>query len=120
MLGTRYRAGHIAGAALCVLGLAVLVISDGSLKPKHSDDHPYAAWGDALVLSGAGLYSLCNVMQEGLLGMLRAAAPPAPHMSGFPATIFDSVCASHRLVAVSQPCCPSGERRSICLLIVIL
>ena len=71
MLGARYRPGHIGGASLCVLGLVILVVSDGT-GAKQGDLHPHAALGDGLVLFGAALYSLCNVMQERLLGMLLA------------------------------------------------
>lgn len=68
MLGAHYRLGHIAGAAVCVLGLAALVVSDGSFTANEGDAYPHAALGDGIVLLGAVLYSLCNVMQEGLLG----------------------------------------------------
>lgn len=67
MLGARYRLGHIAGAVLCVLGPAILIVADGSWG-QQGDMYPHAATGDGLVLMGAVLYSLCNVMQESLLG----------------------------------------------------
>lgn len=67
MLGSRYRPGHIAGAVLCVLGPAILIVADGSWG-QQGDMYPHAASGDGLVLMGAVLYSLCNVMQESLLG----------------------------------------------------
>jgi solute carrier family 35, member F1/2 len=60
----RYRLAHIAGAGLCISGLAVLLLSDRS--EPGSGSNPLL--GDALVLIGAALYAIGNVMQESLLG----------------------------------------------------
>eukprot|EP00884_Botryococcus_braunii_P023208 jgi/Botrbrau1/9571/Bobra.0089s0025.2 len=60
----RYRLGHIVGAGLCICGLAVLLLSDRTTPGAGS--RPLL--GDLLVLMGAGLYAVGNVMQESLLG----------------------------------------------------
>ena len=63
ILRTRYQHAQYAAAALCVAGLGVLVASD-----RGSDEagaNPLL--GDALVLLGACLYAVSNVLQERLL-----------------------------------------------------
>ncbi|GIL56269.1 hypothetical protein Vafri_11618 [Volvox africanus] len=66
VLRARYLPGHFLGALLCIGGLAVLVVTDGS----SSTGGPDPLLGDALVLMGAILYACSNVAQERLL--LRA------------------------------------------------
>ncbi|GAB4822483.1 hypothetical protein N2152v2_009529 [Parachlorella kessleri] len=67
VLGARYRSGHYAGAAVCLAGLSILVLSDRS--GGSAGQGPGRAWlGDALVLLGATLYAACNVVAEWLLG----------------------------------------------------
>lgn len=64
-----YKRGHYVGAALCVLGLGLLVVTD-----KHGPQGEATAWssnallGDVLVVLGATLYGAGNVLQEHLLG----------------------------------------------------
>ena len=69
-LGAKYRAGHFAGAAICVAAIILLIVTDeeysNSSRPRN------VILGDALVLFGASLYAVSNVLQEKLLGsMLR-------------------------------------------------
>jgi len=64
VLGARYRRQHYAAAALCVLGLALLVATD----ERSSTAGAAPLLGDALVVAGALLYSVSNVTQELFLG----------------------------------------------------
>ena len=66
-LGAKYRAGHFAGAAICVAAIVLLIVTDeeytSSARPNN------VILGDALVLFGASLYAVSNVLQEKLLGI---------------------------------------------------
>lgn len=66
LLGARYRRLHYGGAAVCIAGLALLVLADGA--GSQSSGYPHALLGDVLVLLGASLYAVGNVAQEFLLG----------------------------------------------------
>mmetsp|Transcript_7078 Transcript_7078/g.22401 ORF Transcript_7078/g.22401 Transcript_7078/m.22401 type:complete len:407 (+) Transcript_7078:2-1222(+) len=69
LLRTRYTRLHVAGVAVCLAGLLVLVLSDA-----FSGDHNAATaskasasrsvFGDALCVMGAALYACSNVGQE--------------------------------------------------------
>lgn len=61
----RYRLAHVGGAGLSVCGLAVLLLSDRG-QTGSSGTNPVL--GDLLVIAGAALYAVGNVMQESLLG----------------------------------------------------
>ncbi|KAL4537438.1 hypothetical protein Ndes2526B_g04660 [Nannochloris sp. 'desiccata'] len=77
-----YKKGHYGGAALCIVGLAVLVATDrqfdggssgggggvDSGNEEQSSSNNFSFWGDILVILGASLYAGCNVLQEHLLG----------------------------------------------------
>ncbi|CAK0859624.1 unnamed protein product [Prorocentrum cordatum] len=67
ILRVRYGPRHVAACCVCVAGLATAVFSDvvvGRVGPSPRGP----AWiGDVLVLCGASLYGLSNVMQERLL-----------------------------------------------------
>lgn len=65
LLGAAYRRGHYAGAGICIAGLLVLVTTDRSSGGSGASS---PLLGDGLVLLGATLYALCNVLQEWLLG----------------------------------------------------
>jgi drug/metabolite transporter (DMT)-like permease len=74
LLGARYRVLHYFGAAVCIGGLALLVVADDAGAQQNGDTNPLL--GDVLVLIGALLYALGNVAQEHLLGEpLHACAP---------------------------------------------
>ena len=66
LLGARYRVLHYLGAAVCIGGLALLVVADDAGAQRSGDTNPLL--GDVLVLIGALLYALGNVAQEHLLG----------------------------------------------------
>lgn len=73
LLGASYRRGHYAGAAVCVAGLLLLVATDRSSSGGSGDGESASGTsnpllGDGLVVLGATLYALCNVLQEWLLG----------------------------------------------------
>lgn len=72
LLGASYRRGHYAGAAVCVAGLLLLVATDrssgGSGSGSDGSVTSNPLLGDGLVVLGATLYALCNVLQEWLLG----------------------------------------------------
>jgi len=77
-----YKKGHYGGAALCIVGLAMLVATDrqfdggnsdgsrgsGGGNEEQSSGNKLSFWGDILVILGASLYAGCNVLQEHLLG----------------------------------------------------
>jgi drug/metabolite transporter (DMT)-like permease len=67
VLRRRFAPQQYVAAALCIVGLTVLVVSD-----RQASGSPGSVLlGDALVILGACLYAVCNVLQERLL----AAAP---------------------------------------------
>jgi hypothetical protein len=79
LLAAAYRRGHYAGAGICVAGLALLVATDrgsggdggdngGSGGGSGYSGSSNPLLGDGLVLLGATLYAVCNVLQEWLLG----------------------------------------------------
>lgn len=74
LLGATYRRGHYAGAGLCLAGLLLLVLTDRS-GGGGGGGAPNPLLGDALVLLGATLYALCNVLQELLLGESAVVVP---------------------------------------------
>lgn len=55
----RYTPLHLSGAALCVLGLSVLVVTDRDSETGGRNP----LLGDALVIMGACVYAACNVAQ---------------------------------------------------------
>lgn len=63
-LYARYNRGHYAGATACLVGLALLVISDHASSTVSA---PHPLLGDVLVLLGAIMYAVSNVSQERLL-----------------------------------------------------
>jgi drug/metabolite transporter (DMT)-like permease len=67
-LGCRYNYMHILGTAICLLGLACIVINDSAMV---GDDDAAAGsnpvLGDVLCLCGAVLYASSNVLQEHLV-----------------------------------------------------
>ncbi len=80
LLGRHYNRQHLLGAIGCVVGLAVLVITDSQWAASSREAaYPHAAWGDALTLLGAAMYSACNVAEEALLGVCLSCitSPPA-------------------------------------------
>ena len=77
LLGAAYRRGHYAGAAVCVAGLLLLVATDHSGGGGGGSSNPLL--GDGLVVLGATLYALCNVLQEWLLG---ESGQPLPLLAG--------------------------------------
>lgn len=78
VLKSVYNRRHCGGAALCALGLAVLVATDrrsgvsgGAAAdtdiPATQSDGWTMVYGDILVLAGATLYAGSNVFQEHML-----------------------------------------------------
>lgn len=68
-LGARYGRRHVAGAAVCLVGLALLVLSD-VLAHRYGDDAgraPNRPLGDALVLLGCVFYAASNIAQQHLV-----------------------------------------------------
>jgi solute carrier family 35 protein F1/2 len=63
ILRKRYQHAQYAAAAICIAGLTVLVASDKGSAEAGADP----LRGDALVLLGATLYAVSNVLQERLL-----------------------------------------------------
>lgn len=66
-LGASYTKSHILACLVCVAGLVLTVSSD--LRSKGSGPSPHGpAWlGDLLVLCGAALYGVSNVLQQAIL-----------------------------------------------------
>jgi drug/metabolite transporter (DMT)-like permease len=67
----RFRPGHITGGTLCVAGLAVLLATDRSSETGG----PAPVLGDALVLVGAVVYALSNVVQASVRAWKFAGFP---------------------------------------------
>jgi drug/metabolite transporter (DMT)-like permease len=71
VMSRRYTARHAAGAAVCVLGVAVMVAADagagGASAPPSSSSSPHRLLGDVLAAAGAVMYACSNVLQERLL-----------------------------------------------------
>lgn len=64
-LRTRYHAVHGVGVAICIAGLACLVVSDHLADNNASAGN--SLLGDAYCLMGAALYAVSNVCQEALV-----------------------------------------------------
>jgi solute carrier family 35 protein F1/2 len=67
LLGRRFSARHAAGAAVCALGLGVMVAADASAQgggASSSSSSSSLLLGDMLAAAGAVLYACSNVMQE--------------------------------------------------------
>lgn len=68
-LGCRYNYKHILGTAICLLGLACIVINDSAMAAADDDGAAGSnpVLGDVLCLCGAVLYASSNVLQEHLV-----------------------------------------------------
>ncbi|PNT51190.1 hypothetical protein POPTR_002G230600v4 [Populus trichocarpa] len=64
-LSTKYRFKKIAGVAVCVAGLVMVVFSDVHTGDRSGGSNPRK--GDALVIAGATLYAISNVSEEFLV-----------------------------------------------------
>lgn len=64
-LSTKYRFKKIAGVAVCVAGLVMVVFSDVHAGDRSGGSNPRK--GDALVIAGATLYAISNVSEEFLV-----------------------------------------------------
>ncbi|XP_052245353.1 solute carrier family 35 member F2-like isoform X2 [Dreissena polymorpha] len=62
-LGARYRAQHLIGAVICLLGMTGLVLTD-ILVGKNDNSASNVALGDVLIIVGASLYGVSNVCEE--------------------------------------------------------
>lgn len=68
LLKAQYQIWHIVACLICVCGLALTMISDVVSGRDINPDLRGPAWlGDALVILGATLYGISNVLQEKLL-----------------------------------------------------
>lgn len=67
LLGARYKAQHLLGTLLCLLGLACNVISDAYEDDKDASIKARAFVGDTLCLLAYFLYAVSNVLQEYLV-----------------------------------------------------
>lgn len=68
-----YRRGHYTGAALCIFGLIMLVVTDQRQSKGGDQLQQNPILGDALVILGTTLYAACNVLQEHLLQGIQAS-----------------------------------------------
>lgn len=62
-LKARYRFQHLGGAAVCLLGMIGLVLTD-VLVGKNDNSASNTALGDILIIVGASLYGVSNVCEE--------------------------------------------------------
>lgn len=68
LLGSRHALVHVVACLVCLAGLALTVLSDAVGRGGAGAAPRGPAWlGDAMVITGATLYGLSNVLQEGLL-----------------------------------------------------
>ena len=72
-LKAKYNAGHWAGAAICLAGLAILIVTDRTTADSSTIDTASSGLsspllGDSLTILGAILYASNNIAQEKLLG----------------------------------------------------
>lgn len=63
VLHTRYRIQHLGGAAVCLLGMVGLVLTD-VLVGKNDNSASNVALGDVFIIIGATLYGISNVCEE--------------------------------------------------------
>lgn len=64
-LSAQYNREHLTGVALCLTGLALIIVSDlGDDDREEEAAYPYAVWGDLICTTGAVFYAWSNVMQE--------------------------------------------------------
>lgn len=67
-LRAQYNREHLTGVALCLTGLALIIVSDmGGDEQAAGEEpaaYPHALWGDVICAVGAVLYACSNVMQE--------------------------------------------------------
>jgi solute carrier family 35 protein F1/2 len=66
-MGAKYKRPHYIGIALCLLGLAVNVISDSLRESGDSAIQQRALLGDLFCLMAYSLYAVSNVLQEYLV-----------------------------------------------------
>lgn len=59
LLRARYRRGHYGGAAMCLAGVALLLLTEQ--RSASGGSNPWL--GDLLVMAGSLVYALCNVTQ---------------------------------------------------------
>eukprot|EP00929_Paragymnodinium_shiwhaense_P002797 TRINITY_DN103087_c0_g1_i1.p1 TRINITY_DN103087_c0_g1~~TRINITY_DN103087_c0_g1_i1.p1 ORF type:complete len:408 (-),score=33.98 TRINITY_DN103087_c0_g1_i1:24-1226(-) len=64
VLGARYSVAHIVACVICIGGLVLTVVSDLAAGQVSMESGERAWFGDVLVLCGAALYGLSNVLQE--------------------------------------------------------
>lgn len=62
VLGRRYRASHVIGAVVCMVGVIVNILSD--YESPDPDAFPFKGLGDILAISGGLLYGLQAVLAE--------------------------------------------------------
>mmetsp|Transcript_15889 Transcript_15889/g.32240 ORF Transcript_15889/g.32240 Transcript_15889/m.32240 type:complete len:370 (+) Transcript_15889:77-1186(+) len=67
LMGSEYTRGHVASCLICVAGLMLTVTSDVVSGKVGTSPKGPAWYGDLLVICGAALYGLSNVLQESLL-----------------------------------------------------
>lgn len=66
-LAARYTTWHVVACLICLVGLVLTVLSDVD-SAKGNPSHKGSPWfGDVLVLVGASLYGISNVLQEWLV-----------------------------------------------------
>ncbi|KAI4356409.1 hypothetical protein L6164_000434 [Bauhinia variegata] len=61
-IGTRYSLWQLAGAALCILGLGLVFLSDAGVDGGDNGSRPLL--GDVLVVAGTLFYAMSNVSEE--------------------------------------------------------
>lgn len=67
LLKGRYTPVHIGACCICFVGISLTVWSDVISRTNKSSSHGPSWVGDVMVLCGAGMYGLSNVLQEMLL-----------------------------------------------------
>jgi solute carrier family 35 protein F1/2 len=82
VLHSQYSREHFTGVATALLGLVLVILSDGVSRDQHLDaaepqSPEVKVWGDALCIFAAGIYAMSNVGQEILIKQKCPGGTPA-------------------------------------------
>ena len=100
LFGARYSRRQLIAVGLCLGGLAVLVATDVSLGAPSHAPHRVPWLGDLLVLAGAALYAVSNVVEERFL-RAHSREDFLGHLGGYGAAVSAAQCAALERPAIA-------------------